>query len=60
MSRYQRFDMNKDDTWFCNRQMFIFDFIFDKVARQDKEWLSIFLRWIAKSAKPNNAFEVFK
>ena len=42
MSRYNRFDVIKKDTWFCNRQMFLFDFIFDKVERQDREWLDIF------------------
>jgi His-Xaa-Ser system radical SAM maturase HxsB len=59
MSRYDRFDMSKGNTWFCNRQIFLFDFIFDKVQREDKEWLNIFLRWIARSAKPIHSYEIF-
>ncbi|MDB0069996.1 His-Xaa-Ser system radical SAM maturase HxsB [Gammaproteobacteria bacterium] len=59
MSRYDRFDMAKNKTWFCNRQMFLFDFIFDKVQRQDKEWLDIFLRWISRSTTPIHSYEIF-
>ena len=59
MSRYQRFDMLKSKTWFCNRQIFLFDFIFDKVQRQDKEWLDIFLKWISRSADSINSYEIF-
>lgn len=59
MSRYERFDVIKKDTWFCNRQMFLFDFIFDKVQKQDREWLDIFLKWIAKSANGSKAYEIF-
>ena len=59
MSRYNRFDVIKKDTWFCNRQMFLFDFIFDKVERQDREWLDIFLRWISKSTESIKAYEIF-
>ena len=59
MSRYQRFDTIKKDTWFCNRQMFLFDFIFEKVEQQDREWLDIFLKWISKSNEPITSYELF-
>ena len=59
MSRYQRFDIIKKDTWFCNRQMFLFDFIFEKVEQQDREWLDIFLKWISRSNEPITSYELF-
>ena len=60
MSRYRRFDVIKKDTWFCNRQTFIFDFLFSKVATQDRSWMDIFLRWIARSTDSSDAYELLQ
>ena len=52
LSRYKRIDLPKSQTWYCNKQMFFFDWIFDKVRKQDVEWLTIFARWAYKDANP--------
>jgi hypothetical protein len=39
--------------------MFLFDFIFEKVEQQDREWLDIFLKWISKSNDPITSYELF-
>lgn len=59
ISRYGRIDIPRHETWFCNRQMMLFDLIFEKVISQDKKWLDVFLRWIFKSTSPPPAYEVF-
>ena len=48
LSRYGRIDTPRHDTWFCRRHMFLFDLIFDKVARWDQNWLDVFATWIAR------------
>ena len=60
MSRYKRFDIPKEDSWFCNRQMFLFDFIFSKIANKERAWLDLFLRWTIKSSRPISSYEVFR
>lgn len=52
LSRYKRIDLPKSQTWYCNKQMFFFDWIFDKVRRGDVEWLNIFARWAYRDANP--------
>jgi len=59
ISRYKRFDVIKQETWFCNKQLFLFDFIFSKVITKDKEWLDLFLRWMKRSTTPSNAYDLF-
>ncbi len=59
MSRYGRMDVMKADTWFCRRHMFLFDFIFERAANRDREWLDIFLRWAQQSMQPSHAYELF-
>ena len=49
LSRYARFDVPKHSTWFCQRHMFLFDFIFEKVAEWDTDWLKLFNSWIFRS-----------
>tara|TARA_A100001015_G_scaffold229247_1_gene259165 strand:- start:1913 stop:3319 length:1407 start_codon:yes stop_codon:yes gene_type:complete len=60
ISRYKRFDIPKKDTWYCNRQIALFDFIFSKVQAQDKEWLNIFSKWIQRSGNSKNIYQFFK
>ena len=60
MSRYRRFDLPKNDTWFCRRHMFLFDFIFEKVSRSDTKWLRLFNDWIHRSQQTSNALEIFR
>lgn len=52
LSRYKRIDMPKRETWFCNKQTYFFDWIFDKIQRRDAEWLTIFSRWAYKKCHP--------
>lgn len=59
MSRYGRMDVIKANTWFCRRHMFLFDFIFERIANRDRAWLDIFLRWVQQSAKPSHAYDLF-
>ena len=60
MSRYRRFDVIKQDSWFCNRQMYLFDFIFSKIESKDRAWMDIFLRWIARDTNQSHAYELFQ
>ena len=59
LSRYNRIDSPKFDTWFCRRHMMLFDFIFDKIAAHDIGWLNIFLKWIYRKANPPQSYEIF-
>ena len=59
LSRYNRIDNPKFDSWFCRRHMMIFDFIFDKIATRDRAWLDIFLKWIYGRAEPPRSYEIF-
>lgn len=59
LSRYNRIDSPKFDTWFCRRHMMLFDFIFDKIASHDIGWLNIFLKWIYRKADPPHSYEIF-
>lgn len=59
ISRYNRLDVIKQNTWYCGRQMFLLDFIFDKVLRQDRRWLDLFLSWIERRASSSRAYEIF-
>jgi len=59
MSRYQRIDVIKSNTWFCNRHMFLFDFIFSKIKTKDRGWLDVFLRWAQKTPDPSHAYALF-
>jgi His-Xaa-Ser system radical SAM maturase HxsB len=55
LSRYNRVDLPKIETWFCNKQLFFFDWIFEKIRSEDSEWIQIFSRWAHRSAKaPKN------
>lgn len=60
LSRYGRFDVRKSETWFCKRHMFLFDFIFEKVANWEVDWLRLFNSWIHKSRNTSDAFEIFQ
>jgi His-Xaa-Ser system radical SAM maturase HxsB len=60
LSRYKRIDLPKRETWFCNKQTFFFDWIFDKVQRTDTEWLSIFARWVHRKANPPQNLDLFR
>lgn len=60
LSRYARFDIPKHSTWFCQRQMFVFDFIFEKIYRWDTDWLRLFNSWIYRSRDNGEAFEIFR
>lgn len=60
LSRYERMDSKKRETWFCRRHIAIFDFIFDKVARRDEEWLRVFRKWIYRMADPPSGNSVFR
>ena len=59
MSRYGRIDVPKQETWFCRRQMSLFDLIFEKVAVQDVRYLSVFLKWLYRRVDPPPTFELF-
>ncbi|MEX0709359.1 MAG: His-Xaa-Ser system radical SAM maturase HxsB [Woeseia sp.] len=59
ISRYGRIDLPKADTWFCNRHMFMFDFLFQKVQSKQRDWLDLFLRWARRSTEPSNAYALF-
>ena len=59
LSRYNRIDIPKADTWFCNKQMFLFDWIFEKVKSRNTEWLHIFAKWLYRTNSPQNNLEVF-
>lgn len=58
-SRHQRLDLPKRKTWFCNRQINIFDFIFMQIEAKNIPWTSTFLDWIFKSKKHSNPVELF-
>jgi His-Xaa-Ser system radical SAM maturase HxsB len=59
ISRYGRIDLPKQDTWFCRRQMSLFDFVFDKLEKQDVRYLSVFLKWLYRRNNPPPSFELF-
>jgi His-Xaa-Ser system radical SAM maturase HxsB len=59
ISRYGRADIPKHETWFCRRQINLFDFIFEKVATQDARYLSVFLKWLYRRNDPPPSFELF-
>ena len=59
MSRYNRVDIPKFDTWFCNRQTMMFDLIFSKIIEQDRRWLDVFLKWIFRGHDGSRGYEVF-
>ena len=60
LSRYARFDIPKHSTWFCQRHMFLFDFIFEKITRWETDWLKLFNSWIYRSRNNSEAFEIFR
>jgi His-Xaa-Ser system radical SAM maturase HxsB len=59
MSRYNRIDFPKLDTWFCRRNMMVFDLIFEKIANKDLKWLDVFLKWIYRETNPPKTYEIF-
>ena len=59
ISRYNRIDKPKFETWFCNQQMMLFDLIFSKVIEKDRQWLDVFLKWIFRKTGELNGYEVF-
>lgn len=59
ISRYGRIDLPKHETWFCQRHIALFDLIFDKVATQDRRYLTVFLKWLYRRADPPETFELF-
>ncbi len=59
ISRSGRIDVPKHDTWFCRRQMGLFDLIFEKVASQDRRYLTVFLKWLYRREDPPPTFELF-
>jgi His-Xaa-Ser system radical SAM maturase HxsB len=58
LSRYGRVDLPKSETWFCNKQMFLFDWIFEKIKSRNTEWLNIFSRWIYRRNNPQKNLDV--
>jgi radical SAM protein with 4Fe4S-binding SPASM domain len=60
LSRYGRVDVPKQDTWFCNRQIDLFDFTFGKISEEDPKWMRMFLKWIFRSKNPPAAYEIFQ
>jgi His-Xaa-Ser system radical SAM maturase HxsB len=50
LSRYNRVDLPKIETWFCNKQLFFFDWIFEKIRSKDADWVQIFSRWAHRTA----------
>ena len=59
MSRYNRVDSPKLDSWFCRRHMSTFDLIFNKIESRNVEWLDVFLKWIYHSKNPPKTYEIF-
>ena len=59
LSRYNRIDYMKHLSWFCNRQMFAFDFIFSRIADNDRDWLSLFGKWLTKGQPATMSPEMF-
>jgi len=59
MSRYNRVDSPKLDSWFCRRSMSTFDLIFKKIENRNVEWLDVFLKWIYHSNNPPKTYEIF-
>lgn len=59
ISRSGRIDVPKLDTWFCRRQMNLFDLVFEKVASQDRRYLTVFLKWLYRREDPPPTFELF-
>ena len=51
LSRCERIDFYKHDSWFCGRQTFAFDFIFSKFANQDRQWQKIFGSWLTRTSR---------
>jgi His-Xaa-Ser system radical SAM maturase HxsB len=60
LSRYGRVDYYKHESWFCSRQTFAFDFIFSKLANQDRKWQKIFGSWLTKNEPAVMSPEFFK
>jgi His-Xaa-Ser system radical SAM maturase HxsB len=58
ISREGRIDVPKHETWFCKRQTALFDLIFEKVARQDARYMSMFLKWLYRRETPPPSFEL--
>ena len=59
ISRRGRVDIPKQDTWFCQRQMNLFDLIFERVVAQDRRYLAVFLKWLHRREDPPPTFELF-
>jgi His-Xaa-Ser system radical SAM maturase HxsB len=59
LSRYGRVDLPKDNTWFCRKQISLFDFIFGRIAARDREYLDLFLKWIYRREDPPPTYELF-
>jgi His-Xaa-Ser system radical SAM maturase HxsB len=59
VSRYGRVDLPKSDTWFCNKQTFLFDWIFEKVASRNTDWLNVFAKWVYRSNNPPGNLDLF-
>lgn len=59
ISRYGRIDIAKDQTWYCQRQIALFDLIFERVIARDKRYLDVFLKWIHRGNNPAPTFELF-
>jgi His-Xaa-Ser system radical SAM maturase HxsB len=59
ISRYNRIDGPKHNTWFCSRQTMLFDLIFSKVIERDRRWLDVFLKWIFRKNSDLRGYEVF-
>ena len=59
ISRYGRTDIPKHETWFCQRHISLFDLVFEKVASQDRRYLTVFLKWLYRRADPPLTFELF-
>jgi radical SAM protein with 4Fe4S-binding SPASM domain len=60
LSRYSKLDVIKHDSWFCKRQMSIFDFVFDKIERRDMRWLRVFSKWVKGNNQPMGSMELFR
>lgn len=59
LSRYNRVDLPKSKTWFCNKQTFLFDWIFEKVRSRDMDWIRIFACWVHRTSIPPTNLDNF-
>jgi His-Xaa-Ser system radical SAM maturase HxsB len=59
ISRYGRVDVPKAATWFCQRHLFLYDLIFEKIAARDPDWLRTLTTWAGAQHPGRIAHEIF-